>query len=165
MSNWPRQSAMTAFFGNPDANGDGKADAKWEAENLVFITPPYQMYFGGKPINRIRCHRLVADSLTRILTRIGKEVPRETIVRCQLDQFGGVYEFRVKRGNSKSLSTHALACAIDLAPALNGFKVRYGSRSNMMPMQVVKIFEAEGWVWGGLWTNGDAMHFQAATIG
>ena len=55
--------------------------------------------------------------------------------------------------------------AIDLAPALNPFKVAYGSRPNMMPMQVVKIFEAEGWVWGGLWSNGDAMHFQAAKIG
>lgn len=164
MSNWPRQSAMADFYGNPDANGDGKPDPKWEADNLVYIAPPYPMFFNGKRLTRLRCHRLVADSLTRILTRIGKEVPAETIRRCQLDQFGGIYNFRIKRAG-RTLSTHAYACAIDLAAALNGFKVVYGSRPNMMPMQVVKIFEAEGWVWGGLWSNGDAMHFQAARIG
>lgn len=164
MNAWPKQSAMTDFYGNPDANGDGKPDAAWEAKNLVYITPPYQMYYDGKPITRIRCHRLVADSLSRVLTGIGKEIPADVIKRCGLDQFGGVYNFRPKRAGS-TLSTHAFAAAIDLAPALNPFKVKYGSRPNMMPMAVVKIFEAEGWVWGGLWSNGDAMHFQAARIG
>lgn len=164
MEHWPRQSAMTAYFGNPDVNNDGAADSAWEAANLVYITPPYAMFYAGKPVNRIRCHRRVAESLTRILTRIGKEIPAEVIKRCQLDQFGGVYNFRRKRSGS-TLSTHAYAAAIDLAPALNPFKVAYGSRPNMMPMEVVRMFEAEGWVWGGPWSNGDAMHFQAAKVG
>lgn len=164
MNAWPKQSEMTAFYGNPDANKDGKPDPAWEAANIVFIAPPYQLFYDGKPVTRIRCHRLVADSLSRILTRIGKEIGADDIKRYGLDQFGGVYEFRVKRSGT-TLSTHALAAAIDLAPALNPFKVKYGSRPNMMPQAVVKIFEAEGWVWGGLWSNGDGMHFQAARIG
>lgn len=165
MSTWPKQSAMSSFYGNPDVNNDGAADAAWEAANLTYIVPPYAMFYAGKPTSRIRCHKRVADSLLRCLTRIGEEIPAEVIERCQLDQFGGVYNFRPKRGNSKSLSTHAYAAAIDLAPVINAFKVKYGSRPNMMPMEVVRIFEAEGWVWGGPWSNGDAMHFQAATIG
>lgn len=164
MNAWPRQSAMTAFYGNPDANNDGVADPAWEAANLVYIAAPYAMFYDGKPVTRIRCHRLVADSLLRILTRIGKEISPADRVRFGLDQFGGVYNFRKKRGGS-TLSTHALAIAIDLAAALNPFKVKYGSRPNMMPVSVVKIFEDEGWVWGGPWTNGDGMHFQAAIVG
>lgn len=163
MNAWPKQSEMAAYYGNP-ARADGSADPKWEAANLITITPPYAMFYDGKPVRKIRVHKLVADSLLRILTRIGKEVAAADIKRCGLDQFGGVHNFRRKRAGS-SLSTHAFACAIDLAPALNPFKVPYGSRPNMMPMQVVKMFEAEGWVWGGLWSNGDAMHFQAAKIG
>lgn len=163
MQAWPKQSQMAAFYGNP-ARADGTADPAWESANLINIVPPYAMFYGGKPVKRIRCHRLVADSLTRILARIGKEISPADIKRYGLDQFGGVHSFRTKRAG-KSLSTHAFACAIDLAPALNPFKVPYGSRPNMMPMQVVKMFEAEGWVWGGLWSNGDAMHFQAARIG
>ena len=163
MQTWPKQSQMTAFYGNP-ARADGTADPKWEAANLVTITPPYPMFYDGKPVRKIRVHRLVADSLLRILTRIGKEIPAADVKRYGLDQFGGVHNFRVKRGGS-TLSTHALAIAIDLAPALNPFKVAYGSRPNMMPMRVVKIFESENWVWGGLWSNGDAMHFQAAAVG
>jgi len=163
MNNWPKQSQMPAFYGNP-ARSDGTADPKWEAANLIAIPPAYPLFYAGKPVRSIRVHRLVADSLSRILSRIGKEISPADIKRCGLDQFGGVHNFRQKRAGV-SLSTHAFACAIDLAPALNPFKVAYGSRPNMMPMQVVKIFEAEGWVWGGLWSNGDAMHFQAAKIG
>ena len=163
MNTWPKQSEMVAYYGNP-ARADGTADPKWEAANLVAIKPPYPMFYDGKPVRTMRVHRRIADSLLRILTRIGKEMPADVIKRCGLDQFGGVHAFRAKRAGS-SLSTHAFACAIDLAPALNPFRVAYGSRPNMMPMQVVKIFEDEGWVWGGLWTNGDAMHFQAARLG
>jgi len=163
MNVWPKQSGMVVFYGNP-ARSDGAADPKWEAANLVAIAAPYPMFYDGKPVRTIRVHRLVADSLSRILMRIGKEISIKDRQRYGLDQFGGVHNFRRKRAGV-SLSTHAFACAIDLAPALNPFKVAYGSRPNMMPMQVVKIFEAEGWVWGGLWSNGDAMHFQAAKIG
>ena len=31
----------------------------------------------------------------------------------------------------------------------------------MMPMKVVRIFESEGWGWGGEWHRPDAMHFEA----
>lgn len=163
MNSWPKQSQMVAHYGNP-ARADGKADPKWEADNLITIKPPYEMFYDGKPVRSIRVHRLIADSLLRILTKIGTDISAADRKKYGLDQFGGVHNFRIKR-SGQTLSTHAFASAIDLAPALNPFKVKYGARPNMMPMQVVKLFEAEGWVWGGLWANGDAMHFQAARIG
>jgi hypothetical protein len=33
-----------------------------------------------------------------------------------------------------------------------------------MPDAVVKLFAAEGWVWGGPWSKPDGMHFQAAIL-
>ncbi|MCR6672216.1 M15 family metallopeptidase [Devosia ginsengisoli] len=164
MSNWPKQSQMAAFFGNPDTNNDGVADLKWQQDNLTAIEPPYPMFYAGKPVRKITCHVKVADSLMRILTKIGDSFTEAERKQYGLDQYGGVFNFRPKRAGT-SLSTHAYACAIDLAATLNPFRAKYGSRPNMMPMAAVKIFEAEGWIWGGLWSNGDAMHFQAATIG
>lgn len=163
MAKWPRQSGMAQFFGNPAAS-DGTLDPAWEKANIVYIEPPYQLYYDGKPVSKIRCHKLVRDSLLRILTRIREDLTPAEIRRYGLDQFGGVFEYRKKRSGT-TLSTHSYAAAIDLAPLLNPFKVKYGSRQNMMPMKVVQIFQAEGWVWGGLWSNGDAMHFQAALLG
>lgn len=164
MTNWPKQSQMAAFYGNPDVNNDGVADLKWQQENLTTIEPAYPMFYDGKAIKKITCHKLVADSLRRILVKIGETFTADQIKQYGLDQFGGVFNLRKKRAGT-SLSTHAYACAIDLAAMLNPFRAKYGSRPNMMPMAVVKIFEAEGWVWGGLWSNGDGMHFQAAKIG
>lgn len=164
MNNWPKQSLMAGFYGNPDANNDGVADLKWQQENLTTIAPPYPMFYDGTPVKKITCHKLVAASLLRILTKIGEVFSEAERKQYGLDQFGGVFNFRRKRAGS-SLSTHAYACAIDLAATLNPFRAKYGSRPDMMPMTVVEIFAAEGWVWGGPWSNGDAMHFQAAAIG
>jgi hypothetical protein len=35
----------------------------------------------------------------------------------------------------------------------------------MMPPEVVRAFEAEGWVWGGRFRTPDCMHFQVALVG
>lgn len=162
---WPTQSpaALNAFYGNPDANGDGTPDLKWQQENLTTIMPPFPMFYDGKKVSKITIHKKAADSLQRILTKIGKITTAAERKQYGLDQFGGVFNFRRKRSGT-SLSTHSWAIAIDLAVALNAFGVRYGSKPNMMPLKVVGAFEEEGWTWGGLWSNPDAMHFQAADI-
>lgn len=158
---WPSKAEMNSFYGNPDVNNDGVADLDWQARNLTLIAAPYPMFYAGKPVRNITVHWRCSESLSRCLEAIGLELSATDRTRYQLDQLGGVFNFRRKRGGT-GLSIHSWAAAIDLAPAINAFGVRYGSRENMMPMQVVDIFRAEGWVWGGLWSNADAMHFQAA---
>lgn len=164
MTDWPNQSiaALNKFYGNPD-NGSGSADLDWQRANLTTIVPPYAMFYDGKKVGKITVHKKVADSLLRVLTKIGSEFSAAQRKQYGLDQFGGVFNFRRKRGGT-GLSTHSWAIAIDLAVALNGFGVKYGSKPNMMPMRVVEIFQEEGWTWGGLWSNADAMHFQAADV-
>ena len=165
MTAWPNQSqsALNAFYGNPDANKDGAPDLKWQQENLTTITPPYPMFYDGKKVSKISCHKLISESLLRVLTKIKAITTADERKQYGLDQFGGVFNFRRKRGGS-GLSTHSWAIAIDLAVALNQFGWAYGSRPNMMPAKVVAAFEEEGATWGGLWSNPDAMHFQWADI-
>lgn len=183
---WPKQNAeaMNAFYGNPDANQDGRPDPEWESKNLVRIVPPYTLYYpmedeNGKIVKRSKVmktlwvHKKCAASLTRVLTKIGKMIPPEAIKRHELDLCGGVYNFRLKR-NGRTLSMHSWGSAIDLSHLINYFGRKYkrssvwGERSPrndiMMPMEVRKMFEAEGWTWGGLWSTPDGMHFQAADL-
>lgn len=173
MGNWPKQSNLAAFYGNPDVNRDGAPDIFWQRANLVRIVPPYPMYYptvkSGKLVKRpqklsaITCHRKVAPSLLRVLTRIGDELTPDEIKTYELDIFGGCFNFRAMR-SGRALSTHSYAAAIDLSHLINRYKRRYDMGAGMMPMRVVRMFEAEGWTWGGLWRTGDAMHFQAADL-
>lgn len=166
MSDWPKQTpaALNAFYGNPDANGDGSPDLKWQQDNLTTITPPYPMFYDGKKVSKISCHKKIAEALLAALVKVKAITTAEERKQYGLDQFGGVFNFRRKR-NGTTLSTHSWAIAIDLAVALNGFGVKYGSQPDMMPAKVVAAFEEQGATWGGLWSNPDAMHFQFADTG
>lgn len=164
---------MNSFYGNPDKNQDGIADKDWEATNIVRIIPPYDLWYPddstGKLIKRktkfkaLRVHRKCSESLMRILTRIKNETTEEERFKYELDICGGVYNFRLMR-SGRALSIHSWGAAIDLSHIINSYKKKYNPNSNMMPMKIVKIFEDEGWTWGGLWSTGDAMHFQAASV-
>lgn len=183
---WPNQNAeaLNKFYGNPDVNEDGRPDAAWESKNIIRIVPPYTLYYPiedenkkiikrQKVLKTISVHKKCADSLMRVLTNIGTKIPPEAIKRHELDICGGVYNFRLKRGG-RTLSTHSWGCAIDLSHLINYFGKKYkrssvwGERSPrndiMMPLEVQKMFKAEGWTWGGLWSTPDGMHFQAANL-
>lgn len=162
--NWPTEKELKSFYGNPDTNGDGSPDVAWESANIVGIKPAYAMVLAWdttRPVTRIRCHRLVAGSLSKILQEVG-ELGTDFIKKHELDHFGGAYNFRAKRG-SPSLSVHSYGAAIDLSPARNAWKKKWDPKT-MMPLEVVEIFEAHGWVFGGTWSTADAMHFQATGV-
>ena len=164
MTVWPLQSdlvAMRAIFGNPDANNDGAADPVWTRTHLTTIVPPYAMFYAGKPVRAITVNRGCSAALLAALTGIAKHYGTAAAIKAAgLDQFGGLYNFRVKRGNASSLSMHAYGVAIDLDPVHNPFR----SAKFTMPAAVVKIFEDTGATWGGRWSpkSRDAMHFQWA---
>ena len=165
MSAWPKQSAMSAFYGNPDTNSDGRPDAAWESANLVRITPPYRLVLAWDPkraVSTVLVHRKCSDSLLRVLTAIKAHYGNQAAIdAARMHLFGGVYNFRLMRGGS-SLSIHSWGAAIDLDPERNGLGVKRVEGKGQMPMEVVRMFEAEGWVWGGRWRRPDQMHFQAA---
>ena len=161
--NWPTQAGCDAFYGNPRGRGGGASSA-WESSNLVRYKPPWQMFYEGKPISGITIHKKCLDSLARVFDKAWKLYGSQAqIERHHLHQFSGSYVFRNIRGSSR-LSMHAYGCALDIAAELNALGHPYNP-SRGLPMDFVKLFEDEGWTWGGRWHGRpDAMHFQAASV-
>lgn len=161
-NHWPKQSACDLYYGNPRGL-NGRANAKWENENLCMVLTPYAMTMGTIKINRIRIHKKCADSLYRVLCAVRDEADDkpEILHAWGASLFSGSYNFRQMRG-IPSLSMHAYGCAIDFNAAENGLGDRTPQLTASNPL--VRAFEKEGWIWGGRWKRIDAMHFQAAII-
>jgi hypothetical protein len=78
----------------------------------------------------------------------------------------GTYNCRAIAG-TKRLSAHGYAVAIDIAlkhsdywrNARPGKDGSYAYR-NEIPMEIVRIFEQHGFIWGGKWHHYDTMHFE-----
>ena len=145
---WPRAGELTAFYGKA---GD--------ESNLVSIVPPFPMFYDGKRIASLRCHKKVSASLLRVLTAIGKSYGQQRDVLEEAEDFGGCYNFRVKRGGT-SLSVHAWGAAIDLDADDNTFRDSWPMQADM-PLEIMECFAREGWVSAGAFWGYDAMHHEA----
>lgn len=151
---WPKEADAEDFYGH--SNGS----SAWEDTHLTIIIPPFPMYMDGRLISKIRCHKLVAASLSRILAKIFNLYPSpETREAAGVDQYDGCYNYRNVRGASH-LSMHAYGAAIDFDAAHNPLGATHGR----MPSDVVALFKAEGWRWGGDYSGRkDWMHFEACS--
>ncbi len=91
-----------------------------------------------------------ALSLTDLITRMARRarIDVEEVRKARTHLFDGTYNFRKIRGANR-LSTHSWAISIDIDSAKNPQGKPYDESKGMMPKAVVKIFEAEGWKWGG----------------
>ena len=149
MESWPLQSECDAFYGNPRGVGD-RPSAQWERDNLRMISPPFQMFYDGKPIKGVRVHKKCAASLSRVFEDIWRASGRDQGVINQwgVSKFAGSYVYRLRRGGS-TLSMHSYGCALDLDPVRNAFHDETPNFAHVP--QVVDAFEREGWTWGGRW--------------
>lgn len=166
---WPAQKDVGNFFGAIELGQDGRPTERWESRTLTVVSTPFPLRLSWETqttVRRIRCHRGVAPDLTRILDEILQlyKGDLEAIKAARMDLYGGCYEFRRARGLAQ-LSMHSYGVAIDLDPERNGLGVKWEKGKGMMPEEVIEIFEAHGWTWGGRWkTRPDPMHFQAARV-
>jgi hypothetical protein len=78
----------------------------------------------------------------------------------------GTYNCRVIAGTNR-VSAHGQGIAIDIALKhsdywRNASPAKDGSYAykNAIPMEVVRIFEKHGFIWGGKWHHYDTMHFE-----
>jgi hypothetical protein len=165
MPAWPQETtaALDAYYGDPDANGDGGADPSWERDHLVRIPVPWRMVASWnttQAISRIQIHYRCAESLSRVLAAVWAHYGSQAAIEAaRMHFYGGGYNFRLKRG-LEGLSMHAYGAAVDFDPERNPLGKKHGP--NMMPHPVIDAFAAEGWVWGGTFKKRpDCMHFQA----
>lgn len=149
-SPWPfgTQEGLRDFYGEPGDEG-----------NLVSIEFPYPMYYGRQLVTKTRCHKKVADSLLRILKNLGQLGGGSREILEPVSDYGGIYNFRNKRGGTR-LSVHAWGAAIDLDADDNTFKDPWPIKADM-PFEVMEEFAKEGWTSAGAFWGYDAMHFEA----
>ena len=162
---WPNQSvaSLNKFYGNP-VGKHGQSNKTWEKNNLILVPVPYKMVLAwddSEPVKSILIHVKCAGSLAIILHAIlGEYGSQADLHAAGLDLFGGSFSYRRIEGSHR-LSTHAWGAAIDIDPEHNAM----GSHKWRMLQDVVNIFDAQGWTWGGRWKNRpDPMHFQAANV-
>ena len=111
------------------------------------------------------------------VTRVNGVADKLRAISAELDQLparfdaylvppAGAYHCRTIAGTTR-LSTHGHGIAIDIAlkhadywrwhkpDAGGGFAWR-----NTVPLEIVRIFEKHGFIWGGRWYHFDTMHFE-----
>lgn len=149
-SPWPPsdQASLRKFYGEP---GD--------ESQLVTITFPFPMMYGTKQVTKTRVHKKCSESLLRVLGAIGQKYSALPGIMEEAQDYGGVFNFRLKRGGS-TYSLHAYGAAIDLDADDNTFKNSWPMQADM-PLEIIEEFAKEGWVSAAAFWGYDAMHFQA----
>jgi len=166
--NFPKdtQADLDAFYSKHILGPDGKPTVAWQNANLTRITPAYPLTLAfppGTQVTKVLCHKKVAESLSRVFEQILEHFGSVAEVKkARMHLFAGMYNFRRISGFNR-LSTHSWGIALDIDSAKNPQGKPFDESKGMMPKAVVKIFETEGWKWGGRFGGKriDCMHFQA----
>lgn len=105
----------------------------------------------------------VADALQRVSDELDRLPPE---LRRYVEVPAGTFHWRAVRGTER-LSAHSFAIAIDVGVRFSDFWrwVKPGPDGrltwrNRFPAEVVAVFEAHGFIWGGRWYHFDTMHFE-----
>lgn len=150
-------SQIRARYGEPNATGAGY---------LVTIDVPFPLRLAWDVkqfVNRISCHRLIADRLKAALAEILKVYGLQRIQELGIDLYGGCFNYRPMRGGSEP-SRHSWGIAIDLDPARNQLRETARTARFARPeyKAMIDIFYKHGFVSLGREKNYDWMHFESA---
>jgi hypothetical protein len=131
---------------------------------LTTLNLPYPMRLSWDKnikVNKIQCHKLVADKLGKIFTELLEVYGYDKIVELGIDLFGGCFNFRVMRGGTEP-SRHSWGIAIDLDPERNQLKETSATArfARQEYKRMIDIFYKYGFVSLGREKNYDWMHFE-----
>jgi len=102
------------------------------------------------------------NGVDRQLKKVARELAKHPKLKRYLTPIGGTFKWR-KIAGTQRLSVHSFGAAIDINVKYSAYwrwnKGRY-KYQNKIPLQIVKIFEKYGFIWGGKWYHYDTMHFE-----
>lgn len=135
-----------------------------EGSYLISIDLPYPMRLAwdlNTTVNKIRCHKLVADNFKKVFSELKSVYGYEKLKELGIDLFGGCFNFRAMRGGS-DYSRHSWGIAIDLDPTRNLLKETSKTARFARPeyKNMIDIFYKHGFVSLGREKNYDWMHFE-----
>jgi hypothetical protein len=129
--------------------------------------------FLGKALN---VHEMIVEPLARVEAGILRAAERSEAARKFVEgiDYAGAYNYRRIRGQNE-LSRHSYGIAVDILPKGRAARKTYWlwvSEENpdwpttpldkrwMPPDEIIRIFEEQGFIWGGKWLDFDTMHFE-----
>lgn len=140
-----------AFFKKMYGNNEAAA-----RKNLVPVD-----WFGQKvPFTKV-------NNAAEQLGKVASELSKHPQLRKYLINASSFYWRKVRGANRQS--AHSYGIAIDINTAFSDYwlwanskcsetdKIKYANR---IPIEIVKIFEKYGFIWGGRWYHYDTMHFE-----
>ena len=153
MNSDPGRARNAAFF----AKMYGDCTNGQVARNLVEV-----VWLPKKAGQKLKISRVngIADRLTAI-SRALDDLPARFDV--YLKPSAGTYICRPIAGTGQ-ISGHGYGIAIDIATKHSHYwrwsKGGASAYRNEIPNEIVRIFEANGFIWGGKWYHYDTMHFE-----
>ncbi len=105
------------------------------------------------------------NAVDQALGAVSQELERlpPELIKFAIPAAGGYVCREIAGTNNRSM--HAYAAAIDLNPKYSDYWRWASGRSepiwkNRIPIEIVRIFERHGFIWGGYWFHYDTMHFE-----
>lgn len=116
------------------------------------------------------------NSIHKKLSKVSDElellVITHPIFRQYLDSPSGLFNWRFI-ANTKRLSPHCFGIAVDINTKYSNYwqwdlkkqglsinETTPLTHHNLIPLEIVSIFEKNGFIWGGKWHHYDTMHFE-----
>lgn len=161
---WPNEQSpaeLIDFYGDPVLHSS--INTAWERDNIVDLIPPFAMrYSWGPPVTALRFHKKCRDAFGDALLAVKKLYGTQSEIEAhRLHLTGGSLMVRLKRGSTKSWSTHSFGAALDIDPQHNPFRSKW--RPGFIPLEAARAFEDCGLIWRGANGDCDPMHFQAVS--
>ena len=108
-----------------------------------------------------------ADALTRVAKTLNDLARQNPKLKEYILPLGGTFNWRVIAGTQR-LSPHSYGTAIDLNTKKGAYWrwTKDQSPTTLLkmrqsyPVEIVKAFEEQGFIWGGKWGHYDLMHFE-----
>jgi len=115
-------------------------------------------------------HRLSVTRVNDVAGRLAAVSKELDDLPARFDVFlfpsAGTYNCRPIAGTNR-VSAHGYGIAIDLSTKESDYWLWAGAKPggvipyrNKLPMEIVSIFEQNGFIWGGKWYHYDTMHFE-----
>lgn len=108
-----------------------------------------------------------ALALARVGDKVADLLKRRPELKAHVFPLGGTFAFRPIAGTDNK-SPHAWGIAIDLNPKKGAYwrwdrgfsAATVSALQKTYPFELVKLFEEQGFIWGGKWWHYDTLHFE-----
>jgi hypothetical protein len=139
-----------------DKPGFVRIERDWERRNITKLATPLLADLG---FEYIRVHVKAAPHFAAVFEEIAQRQLQGVLLGC-----GGTFVPRhINRDPDRPLSSHSWGVAIDLNVEWNGYR-RQPALAGLIGSvrELVPIFAAQGFAWGGHFSIPDGMHFELA---